>query len=224
VEGAPADPATVDACARIVWDYHHLNHPLAAADVIVVLGSHDPRVADRGAEIFLEGWAPLIVFSGDRGALTEAWERPEAEVFAERAVARGVPREKILLESRSTNTGENVVLTRELLAGQGIHPRKLIAVQKPYMERRTFATFGARWPEVEVIVTSPRLDYDRYPSEEISREDLIHIMVGDLQRVLLYAEKGWQSRQEVPPPVREAYERLVEAGYRRRLIPGAPYS
>ena len=219
MEGAPADPARVDACARIVWDYHRLNHALERADVIVVLGSHDPRVAERGAEVFLAGWAPLVLFSGDRGALTAAWERPEAEIFAEVAAARGVPREKILIESRSTNTGENVVLSRELLAKRGIHPRKLIAVQKPYMERRTYATFARRWPEVEVIVTSPQLGYDQYPNDQISRAELIHIMVGDLQRILLYAEKGWQTPQEVPARVREACERLVEAGYRRRLIP-----
>jgi uncharacterized SAM-binding protein YcdF (DUF218 family) len=218
VQGAVSDPASVDAWARIVWDYHRLNQPLEPAEVVVVLGSHDPRVAERGADVFLEGWAPLIVFSGDRGALTEAWPRPEAEIFADVAVARGVPREKILIESRSTNTGENVVRSRELLASKDIHPRRLIAVQKPYMERRTQATFGARWPEVEVVVTSPRLDYDAYPNDQIAREALIHIMVGDLQRIMLYAEKGWQTPQEVPAQVREAYERLVEAGYRGRLI------
>jgi len=212
---------SVDALARIVWDYHRLNHVLRPADVIIVLGSHDTRVAERGAEVFLGGWAPLIVFSGNLGALTkEIWRRPEAEIFAEVAVGRGVPREAILIEDRSTNTGENVVLSRDLLAQNGIHPKRIIAVQKPYMERRTYATFGRRWPEVEVVVTSPQLDWGAYPNGEIRREDVIHIMVGDLQRIVLYGAKGWQVPQDLPPHVLEAYERLVEAGYTRRLIPG----
>jgi hypothetical protein len=43
------DRAAIDAHARIVWDYHHVGHALAPADCIIVLGSHDTRVAVRAA-------------------------------------------------------------------------------------------------------------------------------------------------------------------------------
>jgi uncharacterized SAM-binding protein YcdF (DUF218 family) len=214
------ETATIDSDARLIWDYHHVGHTLAAADVIIVLGSHDTRVAERGADVFLEGWAPLIVFSGYLGALTsDIWTRPEAEIFAEVAEARGVPRDRMLLEARATHTGENVSFSRALLAEHGLQPRRVIAVQKPYMERRTLATFQQRWPEAELIVTSPQLDFDTYPSDEIRRDDIIHIMMGDLQRLTVYGEKGWSARQEIPPAVRAAYERLAAAGYTRRLLP-----
>jgi uncharacterized SAM-binding protein YcdF (DUF218 family) len=211
---------SVDAWARLVWDYHHVGHALAKADCILVLGSHDTRVAERGAELFLEGWAPLLLLSGHLGALTSgSWTRSEAEVFADVAAGMGVPRERMLLETRSTNTGENVDFSRRLLAGRGLHPRRAIAVQKPYMERRTLATFRRRWPELEVIVTSPRIPYDDYPKGAIGRDDVIHVMVGDLQRLIVYGERGWSAPQEVPPEVLEAYEGLVAAGYTRRLLP-----
>jgi uncharacterized SAM-binding protein YcdF (DUF218 family) len=210
---------SIDRDARIIWDYHHVHHALAPAECIMVLGSHDTRVAERGAEVFLAGWAPLIVFSGNLGALTrEIWDRPEAEIFADVAAARGVPRERMLLEPRSTNTAENVRFTRALLAERGILPRKAIAVQKPYMERRTLATFRQNWPELDVIVTSPQIDFDDYPNESISRDEVIHIMMGDLQRLVVYAERGWSAPQEIPREVTEAYQRLVAAGYTRRLI------
>ena len=209
----------IDDWARIVWDYHHVGHTLDKADCIIVLGSHDTRVAERGAEVFLGGWAPLLVFSGHLGTLTSAlWTRSEAEVFADIAVDLGVPRDRILLEARSTNTGENVDFSRQLLAERGIEPRKAIAVQKPYMERRTFATFRQRWPALEVVVTSPQIAFDAYATGEIRRDDVIHIMVGDLQRLVVYGRKGWSVPQDVPPGVMEAYERLVEAGYTRRLL------
>ncbi len=211
---------SIDDWARVVWDYHHVHHALEKADAIVVLGSHDTRVAERGAEVFLAGWAPLLVFSGGLGALTRSlWSRPEAEVFADVAAGLGVPRERILTESRSTNTGENVDFSRALLAERGIRLKKAIAVQKPYMERRTLATFARRWPELEVVVTSPQIDFDAYPTVEIPKDDVIHIMVGDLQRLLVYGRKGWSAPQDVPAQVREAYERLVAAGYTRRMIP-----
>jgi uncharacterized SAM-binding protein YcdF (DUF218 family) len=130
--------------------------------------------------VFLGGWAPLVVFSGHLGTLTSGlWSRPEAEVFADVAVARGVPRDRILIESRSTNTGENVDLSKQLLEEKNLRPEKAIAVQKPYMERRTLATFAQRWPELEVVVTSPQIDFDAYPTDEIGKDDVIQIMVGD---------------------------------------------
>jgi uncharacterized SAM-binding protein YcdF (DUF218 family) len=110
------------------------------------------------------------------------------------------------------------VLTRALLAEKGLRPRKAIAVQKPYMERRTLATFQQRWPELEVVVTSPQVDFDSYPTAEIRKDDVIHIMVGDLQRLITYGRRGWSVPQDVPSAVIEAYEQLVAAGYTGRLL------
>jgi hypothetical protein len=90
------------------------------------------------------------------------------------------------------------------------------------MERRTLATFEQRWPELRVMVTSPQLDFDAYPNDLISREDVIHIMVGDFQRLFLYAQRGWSAPLQIPLGVMDAYRRLVEAGYTGRLIPDPP--
>jgi len=214
---------TLDDDAQAVWDYQHVHHALSAADGILVLGSHDTRVAERGADVFLAGHAPWILFSGNLGALTsEIWTRPEAEIFAEVAAARGVPRERMILEPRSTNTAENVAFSRALLAERGIHPAKVIAVQKPYMERRTLATFQQVWPELEVVVTSPQIALDDYARDGITRDDVIHIMVGDLQRLIVYGRRGWSAPPDVPADVLAAFRRLVGAGYTRRLLPGEP--
>lgn len=211
---------SIEGWARTLWDYHQVGHELAPADCVIVLGSHDTRSAERGAELYLAGWAPLVLCSGHLGSLTKGtWTRPEAEVFAEVAVRLGVPRERILIEAGSTNTGENVELSRRLLAERGLTPRRAIAVHKPYMERRTLATFAARWPDLELVVTSPRIAFDEYASAGSARDDVIQIMVGDLQRLVVYAKKGWSSPQEIPEAVMAAYEGLVAAGYTKRLLP-----
>src|ERR1700731_1771649 len=57
--------------ARKLWDYHHMHHTLEKTDCILVLGSHDLRVAQRGAELYLQGWAPLLIFSGGLGNFTQ---------------------------------------------------------------------------------------------------------------------------------------------------------
>ena len=210
----------IDGWARTLWQFHQVGHAVEKADCIIVLGSHDTRVAERGAELFLEGWARLLVLSGHLGSLTSGmWSTSEAETFADVAAEKGVPRERMLLETRATNTGENVDFSRQLLVDEGHLVRKALAVQKPYMERRTLATFQQRWPELEVRVTSPRIAFDDYPTDTIPRNDVIQIMVGDLQRLIVYGQKGWSAPQDVPPEVREAYEGLVAAGYTRRLLP-----
>jgi hypothetical protein len=209
--------------AEKLWNYHHVNHDLAHAGAILVLCSHDTAVAARGAELFLAGWAPLLIFSGGLGAITRhLWQEPEADQFAAIAIELGVPRDRILIENRSTNTGENVRLTKQLLAEKQIDPLKFILVQKPYMERRRYATFKRHWPEKEVTVTSPRVSFDdylkKYSNDALSTDDVIAIMVGDLQRIRVYPSRGFQIEQDIPEDVWEAFEELVRAGSDKYLV------
>ncbi len=211
--------AEIFSLAQILWDYHKMNHQLSKSECILALGSHDLRVADRAAEIYLEGWAPLIIMSGGLGNFTkEMWDVPEADHFARIAIQRGVPAEKILIENLSTNTGENILFTQQLLQRKGLNPTSFIVVQKPYMERRSYATFKKHWPDKKLLVTSPQMTFDKYPTDEIPLEKVINIMTGDLQRIQLYPQKGFQIHQEIPLDVWDAYEQLIEADFDKHLI------
>jgi uncharacterized SAM-binding protein YcdF (DUF218 family) len=213
----------IRALAETIWQYHQLNHEVTAADAILVLCSYDLAVAERGAQLFLDRLAPILIFSGGLGAITKHfWKEPEADQFAAIAVGMGVPVEKILIENRSTNTGENVQYTRQLLAEKGLDPQTFILVQKPYMERRAYATFRKMWPGKAVVVTSPRVSFDeylaRYSNPALSADEVIGIMVGDLQRIRLYPAMGFQIEQEIPDEVWSAFKELVAAGYGQHLI------
>lgn len=211
--------AEIERCAALIWDYHHLHHTLEKADCILALGSHDLRVAERAAELYLQGYAPLLVCSGGLGRLTEGcWDLPEGQRFAQVARELGVPEAAILIEDKSTNTGENLQLTRALLAKHGLDPERFIVVQKPYMERRAYATFKVWLPEKTLMVTSPQLSLKDYPNDEIPFDLLVHIMVGDLQRLREYPAKGFMIPQEIPDEVWAAYEWLVAQGYTDHLI------
>jgi uncharacterized SAM-binding protein YcdF (DUF218 family) len=215
--------AHIRALIEKVWNYHQMHHQLMRADAILVLCSHDIVVAERGARLFLEGWAPLLIFSGGLGTITKRfWTEPEADQFARVAERLGVPRDRILIENRSTNTGENILFTRELLAARGLAPETFIVVQKPYMERRSYATFKKVWPGKQVIVTSPQLSLDEYldkfSHEALSKDEVISIMIGDLQRIKEYPAKGFQIDQDIPSDVWDAFNELVRAGYDTRLL------
>jgi uncharacterized SAM-binding protein YcdF (DUF218 family) len=213
----------IRALAETVWHYHHLNHELSSADAILVLCSHDTVVAKRGAELLLQRFAPLLIFAGGFGSITRRfWREPEAERFAQIAIGMGVPAEQVLTETRSTNTGENIRFTKQLLAARQLDPQSFIVVQKPYMERRSYATFRKIWPEKDLVVTSPQVSFTEYlgngSHDELTADDVVSIMVGDLQRIRVYPDKGFQIAQDIPEDVWQAYEELVRAGYVNHLI------
>ncbi|KAK6996979.1 Duf218 domain-containing protein [Favolaschia claudopus] len=206
---------TNNSDAAIIYDYHCMHMELKPADAIFTLCSLDIRVAERAAQLFHEGYDQYIIFSGNVGALSAGrFAVPEAEAFAAVARERGVPEDKIIVEPRATNTGENVRFTYALLQEKGLHPKSFVLVQKPYMERRTYATFVKQWPDstTRFSVTSPQMGWDVYPDADNPRELVTSIMVGDLVRVRDYPAKGFQIEQDIPDEVWAAAQRLIAAG------------
>ncbi len=211
----------IDLNAKIIWDYHHMHQSLVKSDCIFVLGSRDTRVAEYAADLFLKDYAPYIIFAGGLGKDTkDTFKKSESEIFADIAIAKGVPQDKIILEKESTNTGDNIRFTKIILKNLNLDFKSFILVQKPYMERRMYAAFKALLPEKECIVTSPDISFDNYANSEIPKEQMIDIMVGDLQRIKEYPKQGYQIPQEIPENVWRAYEQLVDAGFTKYLIKG----
>jgi uncharacterized SAM-binding protein YcdF (DUF218 family) len=209
----------IRALAKLLWNYHHTNDTLEKSDCILALGSHDLRVAERVAELYLQGWAPLVIMSGGLGNFTQGiWKEKEADKFAAIAIQKGVPEKNILIENKSTNTGENILFTQKLLAEKGLDPQSFIVVQKPYMERRSYATFKKHWPDKKLVVTSPQISFEEYPTDEIPMERVISIMVGDLQRIKRYPEMGFQIYQDIPANVWDAYTSLIALGFDKHLM------
>ncbi len=207
---------------RIIYEYHQLNHRPIPADVIVALGTNDLRVAEFSADLFLRGYGSTLLCTGaiaHKGdLLATPWEKTEAEMYAEIAERRGVPRDQILLETHATNTAENIRFARDMLAGRGIYPRNIVLAVKPFMQRRVWATLAVEWPEMPATLASPSLTLDEYFTAELSPEIILNIMMGDLQRIWIYASRGWSAHQRIPDEVRQAYDKLVEMGFTRHLI------
>ncbi|KAH8780189.1 DUF218 domain-containing protein [Diaporthe sp. PMI_573] len=201
---APMSPGAEND-ARLLYDYHHMSMPIQkSADAIFTLCSFDLRVAHRAVDLFDWGKRQYLIFSGGHGKRTaRLFTKPEAEVFADVALERGVPEEQILLEKESTNTGENVRFTYNLLEEMGLRLKSLILVQSPYMERRTYATFKKQWPDpaVQFSITSPQLSFDEYPCEDVPHDLFVTVMVETLLRLKDYPERGFHITQEIPDEV-----------------------
>lgn len=213
----------IDYYGKILWNYHKLDEKIEKADIILGFGSHDLHVAKRCAELFLNGYGNKIIFTGGFGRITkDLWNTTEAEKFAQIAMDMGVPKDKIIIENKATNTGENISKTKELLNKLNLKLSSFLIVDKPYRERRTFATIKKQWSEINFIITSPQYSYEEYCEfychGEISKEEFISIMVGDLQRIDLYGKNGFQIQQEIPTKVLDAYNKLIDLKFDSHII------
>ncbi|WP_324194034.1 YdcF family protein [Nocardia blacklockiae] len=218
----PVLPDRLRGDVEVLWEYNRMGHEVRAVDVAVGLGSHDLGVATHAAELFGAGLFPLIVFSGANAPTTrERFPRGEAVHYREHAVGLGVPGAAILVEPEATNTGENIDFTRRLLEREGRlgSIRSVLLISRPYQQRRSYAIARRRWPGVEVLCSSLPMGLDEYIASIGDVDRVVTMLVGDTQRVWVYAEKGWAIEQYVPGEVRAAYARLVDAGFTGRLLP-----
>jgi len=205
---------------QILWNYLCLGARLDKREAIVVFGGHDLRVADWAAQLWLDGFAPLLVLSGGLGYYTsQIWSEPESHKFRRVAVDKGVDSSAIFVEDKSRNSGENVKFTQELLAVKGVQLRRAICVQKPYLELRVHATLTKQWPDCDFVLSSPPIPYERYAQVDIiDRTKLINELVGQVDRVEKYSQMGFTDRVEVPTDVIKAKRQLMELGFVKHLV------
>ncbi len=207
---------------QIIWDYLCLRQKPGKADCIVGFGNFNTDIAVRAAELYRQGYAPKILFTGGLGRNTQGLlPEPEAVRFARVAMECGVPEKDILLEDKSANTAENILFTRRLLETKGLPHNKILGVHQPFMERRIAAAMGVYWPETDFSVTSPQVTIPQYlrraAEQGISEQASVSVIVGDFQRMELYAQKGWQLPQQIPEEAWNAFHRLVEMGFDSQL-------
>ncbi|MGH3840569.1 MAG: YdcF family protein [Pseudonocardiaceae bacterium] len=199
-----------------------MGHEVRPVDVGIGLGSHDPSVATYAAELWHREIFPLVVFTGANAPTTKAiFPRGEAIHYREEARALGVPDRAILVEPAATNTAENLTLTRDMLAERGIKPRAVMIISRPYQQRRAFATCRQVWSDVDVICGSADLGLDDYLAFIGDSQKVINMLVGDTQRIEVYARRGFSIAQPIPEGVRQAYLRLVSRGFTSRLLASA---
>jgi len=212
--------------AQLLWNYMVLNESPGPADMLLVLGSVDDSVAVRAAELSNTYSYDRVCFTGGVAhigdVLQTPWNESEAEHFHNVFVRSNGRGKNVLLETQAQNTGQNARLVYEQLVRERVSiPRSIQIVTKPYMERRVRATFEVQWPvATRLSITSPQLTFAKYFSGLGSfQEKLVDTMVGDLERIEEYPNRGFQTRQIIPRQVIEAGQHLVDAGFdKHRLI------
>lgn len=141
-------------------DADFTNEQLPTFEVAILAGNSLPFIADQAAALLLKGKVKTLVLSGGVGHATQylvenfakiGWQptaKTEAEMVAE-YLQRFYPiaDEQLILETSSTNSGENAAFSLALLQEKGLMPFELLLLQDPLLMRRTRATFQRQWRE-----------------------------------------------------------------------------
>jgi uncharacterized SAM-binding protein YcdF (DUF218 family) len=204
--------------ARTLWEYHALRSELRACEFVVGLGSYDVRVADHCVDLLKRDLARKMIFTGNRGNWTRLlWDRPEAEIFAKRALELGVPPDRILTETQAMNLSENLLFSRRDFGLDG--QSQILVVTKPNTLRRVHLTARRVWPShLDVLTDAPPIEFPDGISPLIGLIPLIHEMVGDIQRIMVYPELGYQAPDVLPDDVKRSYDYLVQRGFTDHMI------
>ena len=148
-----------------IWNYLKLNQKPTKADIIIVGGSQDLETVNYAIDLYKQGIASKILFTGGYGKYTKNWTETEAETFAKIAIEKGVNKDDILIEKESKNTGENILFAQKILENTpSVTHNKIILIHKPYMERRFLNTFLKQWTldYNSVTVTSQNISFEEY--------------------------------------------------------------
>mgnify|MGYP001267608616 CR=1 FL=1 len=188
----------------VVLDHLVLADRLEPASAIVAFGGRDPAVARHAAQLWLGGYAPLLVVSGGN---PYGDGRAEAVAFASIAHRAGVPPERVIIEPRARHTGDNVVFSLASLAERGHRVDRLLAVSWPPAARRCRETVLWRGGGVGVVsAPAPGLRPGSVPTPRA-----VKAVLAQLWRLQHYGTHGFIGHQRLPEQVARAGVKLREA-------------
>ncbi|MFT9140849.1 YdcF family protein, partial [Acetobacter orientalis] len=135
----------------------------ARIDLVVHAGNAILATAQQACALAKQAGCPLLLSGGvghsttllhkavraaGYSAVVQTQSRTEAESVGDIAVACwGLPPEQLMLETQSTNCGENAAFTRNKLAELGMAPSNIVVVQDPLIQFSTMVTFQKAWHE-----------------------------------------------------------------------------
>ncbi len=179
------------------------------ADLIFLFGGLFNIAPQKGLELYNQGYAPKILVTGKKGA-TWKEEKTIAETFKDYLIKGGVPDNNILVQDTSTNTLEDITHARPILEQAGLKFKKVILVSRPFHQRRVQATFKKQFPYAVKIVNQPGNEpfeefVNRYGMEKAAEK-----LLGEFDKLKLYADKGDIENQAVPENIAEVVKAIRE--------------
>ena len=136
-----------------------------SAPTLILAGNGLPILADKAAQMYVNGQVERLFLVGGVGHATRIlYENFEKQGFhfeegmSESEICRqylkevyDLPDKAFLIESKSTNSGENATFSLEILHSLDAVPEKVLLMNDPTLQRRTRATFEKVWQNEQTV-------------------------------------------------------------------------
>jgi uncharacterized SAM-binding protein YcdF (DUF218 family) len=157
------------------------------ADVIVTVsgGDNNARIK-KTLELYKEGWAPYIIYSG---AAAEG-NISNAKAMRNISVKSGVPSSRIFIEEKSVNTEENAQFTAKIIKEKEY--KSIILVTSPYHQRRTMNQFKSELGDDFEIINQSAIDEDWRKSGWWEDEQGRFLTIGELGKLFIDYIQSWR--------------------------------
>lgn len=204
---------------KIIFDYMSLNQKVKKCDVMIGCGCSSLDIPIVCSDLYKKGFSNKIIFAGGYGKVTKnKFQKQEAIIYKEIAMTEGVKENDIYLDDKSSNTVENFLFSKEIIDSNHWDIQSILIVHNKANERRTFNTAREVWKDKEIIITSKDVSFDEYferlkSKKEEERNILISVLVGNIQRMVIYPQFGLQIEEEVPEKVIDSYQKLKSLGF-----------
>lgn len=208
---------------KIVWNYMRIDMTFEKCDLIIGCGCMNTNIPIRCSELLKNGYGKKILFCGGLGKVSkDILNKTEAETFRDIAIDEGVSSRDIFIENRSTNTEDNFRFAKEVIQSKNLDADRILIVHNTLSERRTLSTARAILKNKKLFITSPNVTFEEFieylKNNEEKINDSISCTVGDIQRLIIYPQFGWQVKEIVPGKVLDAYYYLKNNGYTKFII------
>jgi uncharacterized SAM-binding protein YcdF (DUF218 family) len=161
-----------------------LEDALTQVDAAVVLaGDPDYERTHAGAELVRSGTAHLLVLTGG-----EPGPGDSAESLRIKALAWGVPGERIRLETVSRGTRESLLAVAPILRQENV--RTVALVTSPYHQRRAFLLARRVLPDLEVF-NCPARPSSWSPRAWWRESRSRRIVISEYAKIFYSALRGW---------------------------------
>jgi len=186
---------TTGPCTRIqLIDYISPVTEIQPCKFALMFGSRHAQVdlSRLAIDLFRSGHFEILIIAGGR---THGARRSEAREIANCLVTQGLPHKRIILEERSSNTGENVRNARKLMKHAGIS--ELLLIGKIYAKRRYAMTIKKQWPEITRI-SCATVDYFGVAREQWWKSPSLRLRIfSEARKIEAYLERGYLTEVDV---------------------------
>ena len=153
---------------RIIADitkFIFVSHEPQKADIIFLPGGSFPEVPEKVAELYRNGFAPLILPSGGVSVKSGKFNgvkseqdiyskdyQTECEFYIDVLLKNGVPKSVIIAEDKSGCTRDNAFLSHKAADDHGLVIRKAIVCCKSFHARRCLMLYQLAFPETKISI------------------------------------------------------------------------